>query len=130
MENGGTSYPDSIFQINSLRKVIEQNINHMANEMIIVKRSKTGLGLFATWIFKGTELFSTSGFVFLKVILKHKGENLRLMINGQIVEKMQNKFDSLRKCRQTWSITTTSKIWIVAKRKENKGGRRDNLQLQ
>ena len=95
--------------------------------MIIIKRSKTGLGLFATTdIPKGTRIVQYTGTRILKNDTeKHKGRYL-FTLNDKWTIDGKSRTNLARyvnhSCRPNAnSITTTSKIWIVAKRKIKAG---------
>ena len=99
----------------------------MASEMIIVKRSRTGLGLFATTdIPKETRIVQYTGTRILKSDNgKHKGRYL-FTLNDKWTIDGKSRTNLARyvnhSCRpNAKSITTRNKIWIIAKRKIKAG---------
>jgi len=99
----------------------------MADEIFKVKRSKIGLGLFATVdILKGTRIVQYAGTRILKTdTARHKGRYL-FTLNDKWTIDGKSRTNVARyanhSCRPTAkSITTRNKIWIVAKRKIQAG---------
>jgi SET domain-containing protein len=99
----------------------------MTDEMFKVKRSEIGLGLFATVeIPKGTRIVQYTGTRILKGdTARHKGRYLFTLNNKWTIDG-KSRANVARyanhSCRpNAKSITTTSKIWIVAKRKIKAG---------
>ncbi|MCA1623321.1 MAG: SET domain-containing protein [Acidobacteria bacterium] len=99
----------------------------MASEMVIVKRSKIGLGLFATTdIPKGSRIIQYTGTRILKNdTAKHKGRYL-FTLNDKWTIDGKSRTNLARyvnhSCRpNAETITTMSKIWVVAKRKIKAG---------
>jgi SET domain-containing protein len=99
----------------------------MPTEMVIVKRSKIGLGLFAKVdIPKGTRIVQYTGERILKDDLeKHKGRylftlNEKWTIDGKSRSNLARYAN--HSCRpNAETITTVKSIWIIAKRKIKMG---------
>ncbi len=99
----------------------------MTDKMVIVKRSKIGLGLFAaTDIAKGTRIIQYTGERIPKSdTARHKGKYL-FTLNDKWTIDGKSRVNIARyanhSCRPNAdTITTTSKIWIIAKRKIKAG---------
>jgi len=99
----------------------------MTSEMVIVKRSEIGLGLFAVVdIPKGTRIIQYTGVRIRKDDTeKHKGRYL-FTLNDKWTIDGKSRTNLARyanhSCRpNAESITTVNKIWIIAKRKIKAG---------
>jgi uncharacterized protein len=99
----------------------------MTNEMVIVKRSETGLGLFAKVdIPKGARIVPYTGERIRRDdIERHKGRYL-FTLNDKWTIDGRSRTNLARyanhSCRpNAESITTAKKIWIIAKRKIKAG---------
>lgn len=99
----------------------------MPNEMVIVKRSDIGLGLFATTeIPKGARIVQYTGERIRRDdVAKHKGKYL-FTLNDKWTIDGKSRTNLARyanhSCRpNAESITTVKTIWIIAKRKIKAG---------
>jgi hypothetical protein len=99
----------------------------MPNEMIVVKRSEIGLGLFATMdIPKGTRIVQYTGERIRRDdVERHKGRYL-FTLNDKWTIDGSSRTNLARyanhSCRPNAKSTTTTKtIWIIAKRKIKAG---------
>lgn len=112
----------------ALRKgIFSPKYTFMPNEMVIVKRSEIGLGLFAKVdIPKGTRIIRYTGERIRRDDLeKHKGRylftlNEKWTIDGKSRENIARYAN--HSCRpNAETITTVKSIWIIAKRKIKAG---------
>jgi SET domain-containing protein len=99
----------------------------MPSEMVIVKRSETGLGLFASVdIMKGTRIIRYTGERIPRDdIQRHKGRYL-FTLNDKWTIDGRSRTNIARyanhSCRpNAETITTVKSIWIIAKRKIKAG---------